>query len=270
MTDGDRSRRLIAVLGAEPGVASLERIVGLAEQLRCEIHAAFLEDLALLWSAALPFTRWVGASGASEPAFEPEVVRRALRLMAEDARLRLAELARGRRLHFSFTFLAVGELVGVAGERDFLLLTAVRAAQLAALPRPPALPASLPVVLLGASRGPLLLVYAGDPRVLELTREIARGSGGEILLLALAADAKTARARLREARAALADLPLGGDFAATFDADPLKRIPPDLIQRGVGLAILDGAVAGRLLAAAAELAHGPRVRSAIGDAYRPR
>ncbi len=269
MTDTHRSRRLIAVLGAEPGVGSLERIVGLAERLRCEIHAAFLEDLALLWSAALPFTRWVGISGASEPAFEPAAVRRALRLMAEDARLRLAELARGRRLHCSFTFLAVGELVGLVGERDFLLLTAARAAQLAALPRPPAFPASLPVVLLGTSRGPLLLVYAGDPRVLELARDIARGSGGEILLLALAADPETARDRLREARAALDDLPIGGDVAATFDGDPLKRLPPDLIQRGVGLAILDGAAAGRLLAAVAELAHGPRVRSAIGDGNRP-
>ena len=260
MTEARTSRRLVAVLGTEPGAAPLERIVMLAERLHCEIHATFVEEAALLWSAALPFTRWVAPSGASEPAFEPEAVRRALRLMAEDLRLRLADLARGRRLHVSFAFVAASELVTLAGERDFLLLTAARARLLAALPRPPRLPASLPVLVLGEGRGPLLVLYAGDPRVLELAREIAGATGGEILLLALAEDAKTAEARLREAAEGLAGLPVGEESAATLSRDPLKRLPPDLIQKGVGLAILDGAVAGQLLARVAELASAPRPR----------
>ena len=260
MSGESARRRLVALLGTEPGAPPLERIVALAERLRCELHATFVEDTALLWSAALPFTRWVAPSGASEPAFEPEAVRRALRLMAEDLRLRLADLARGRRLQVSFAFVAASELAASAGERDFLLLTATRARLLAALPRPPRLPASLPVLVLGEGRGALLVLYAGDPRVLELAREIAGAAGGEILLLALAEDAKTAEARLREAEERLAGLPVGGKSAATFARDPLKHLPPDLIQRGVGLAILDGAVAGRLLARVAELASAPRPR----------
>ncbi len=268
MTEGRENRRLVAVLGAEPGAAPLERIVGLAEHLRCEIHAAFLEDVALLWSAALPFTRWVAPSGASEPAFEPATVRRAMRLTAEDLRLRLSELARGRRLSCSFAFLAVGELAGAVRERDFLLLTAARAEVLASLPRPPELPSTLPLVVLGEARGSLLLVYAGDPRVLDLARDLALATCGELLLLALAGDAGTARARLREAAKRLGDLPVREASAATFDRDPLKRPPADLIQRGVGLAVLDGAVAGRLLAGVAELARGPRIRSPSGEGIR--
>ncbi len=260
MTGNPGSRRMIAILGTEPALPQLERIVGLAERLQCEIRATFMEDVALLWSAALPFTRLIARSGASEPAFEPAAVRRALRLMAEDVHLRLAELARSRRLHCSFTLLAASELRTVVEERDLLLLTAAQARLLAALPRPPELPASLPLVLLGETRGPLLVIYAGNERVLQLARNLAAGTGSEILLLALAEEAGTARQRLQEARQRLGDVRIREDLALTFAPDPLKQLPPDLIQKGVGLAIVDGAVAGRLLAGLAELLHAPRAR----------
>ncbi len=260
MTGNPGSRRMIAILGTEPALPQLERIVGLAERLQCEIRAAFMEDVALLWSAALPFTRLIARSGASEPAFEPEAVRRALRLMAEDVHLRLAELARSRRLRCSFTLLAAGELRAVIEERDLLLLTAAQARLLAALPQPPELPASLPLVVLGESRGPLLVIYAGNERVLQLARSLAAGTGSEIVLLAMAAEAGEARARLREAEEQLGEVRIREDLALTFDRDPLKQLPPDLIQKGVGLAILDGAVAGGLLGALADLLHAPRAR----------
>jgi hypothetical protein len=62
-TDASQPARvLLALEGAEPAVEPLFAATQLARGLRAELAGLFVEDVALLRLAALPFTREVGLS----------------------------------------------------------------------------------------------------------------------------------------------------------------------------------------------------------------
>jgi predicted phosphoribosyltransferase len=96
------ARVLIALQGAEPAPELLAAASALARGLHAELAGLFVEDIALLRMAALPFTREVGVtSGVSRP-IEVQDLERALRLQAERMRVSLARMAAELALPWSF------------------------------------------------------------------------------------------------------------------------------------------------------------------------
>ena len=188
------ARLLVVLPPEETALALLDTALAMAERLERELVALLVEDRRLLASAALPFTRIVSRTGAAEREFDVAATERMLRVVAERARHRLAEVARQRSVRWRFE--TTRELEAVAlGEGDVL---AVATASTSWVEEPPArLPC--PVLLMGRAGGPLVLVYRGGRTAAELARELARRA--QLPLVVLAGDESAAA----EARAVLGE-----------------------------------------------------------------
>jgi len=155
-------RRMVAAFGAGTmSAGALERAVELAERLGAELEMLFVEDLALLQWAELPFMRQISLLGLSAPPLSRQDLELQFRALAVEAQRRLSSAAAPRRLRWSFRIArgqVAGELVAAAAHTDLLVL--------GSLSRPIARGALLePSVraLIGIVRAPILLVRPEQP-----------------------------------------------------------------------------------------------------------
>jgi nucleotide-binding universal stress UspA family protein len=119
-------RRILVALDASlHSRAALEAAFELAEALKAEIVAIFVEDVNLLRLAGLPFAREVGYPSGTDRPLDSASMERALRIQAEQARQTLAGLAVRRQVRWSFRVVrgqVAAELLLAAQDADLLAL----------------------------------------------------------------------------------------------------------------------------------------------------
>jgi nucleotide-binding universal stress UspA family protein len=96
------SRIVVSFDTTPAGEAALEAAIGLAAGLDAEVAGLFVEDVALMRMAALPFTRELGLTSALLRPIETADIERALRLQGQQTRALLAAAAAALNLRWSF------------------------------------------------------------------------------------------------------------------------------------------------------------------------
>jgi hypothetical protein len=192
-------RVLLALESSEPAQELLAAATELARGLHIELAGLFVEDVALLRMAALPFTREVGlVSGIARP-IEPRDLERTLQMQAERVRHGLARIAAELALPWSFQ-VARGSLLEqaleAAAEADLIVLgrrrsAATRAGGGAGLPAP----SSVVSAFFDASEA--------ANRVLSAALELAQGRPEQLSLLVPAGSPATLESLRERAAAAL-------------------------------------------------------------------
>jgi len=98
-----RVRRIVAALHPQAGApADLDAIVELARSMDAELLGLFIEDIALLHFAALPFAREVCAASAVRREVDVAAMERSMRNRAEELRGELAAALGADPLPWSF------------------------------------------------------------------------------------------------------------------------------------------------------------------------
>ncbi len=202
--DKQPARVLLALEGAAPAVELLSAATALARGLRAELAGLFVEDVALLRLAALPFTREVGLSSGVARPIEVGDVERTMQRQAEQVRQGLERAAIELALPWSFR-VARGSLLeqvlGAAAASDVIVLGRRRwSAGSAVAARGE--PAAVVCALFDAS--------AAAERALLAALELAQGRPERLALLVPAGDhANLQSLRERAARVlpGAADLP---------------------------------------------------------------
>ena len=118
-------RILVAVDASSHSTAALEAAAELAAGLRAELVGLFVEDINLLHSAGLPFTRQVDPISAALRPFESQHIERQLKVQANRARQILESTATLAKVQWSFRVARgrVGpEVLGAASEADLVVL----------------------------------------------------------------------------------------------------------------------------------------------------
>lgn len=185
-------RLVVALPPDEASLALLDSAMALADRLERELLGLFLEDQGLLAAAGLPFTRIVPRRAASEAAFDLASTERAVRVLAERARARLAGSAAAQRVRWRFEVVR-GGLGAVALEAGDVLALGLAGALLA---EPGPAPPPCPVVVMGRRGGPVVVVHEGSPATLALAERLA-GDGGVPLVVLAASEDLLAAARER-------------------------------------------------------------------------
>lgn len=171
------ARLVVAVPPEEAALALLDSALVIAARLEREMVALLVEDRRLSASAALPFTRIVSAAGERE--FDVALAERMLRAVAERMRLRLERTAASHRVRWRLET-AHGLEALPLGAGDVL---AVATASAFWAEEPPArLPC--PVLVMGRTGGPLVVVHRAGRPALELARELARRAQLPLVVLA--------------------------------------------------------------------------------------
>lgn len=186
-------RLVVALPPDEASLALLDAALALADRLQRDMLGLFLEDEGLLAAAGLPFTRIVPRRAVAEVAFDVASTERAVRVLAERARHRLAAAVGARSVRWRLEVVRGG--LGALGldPGDVLALGVAGAL----LPETQAASLPCPVVVIGRRGGPVLLVHEGSQEVLRLAEGLARD--GRLPLVVLAAspeEALTARRAL--------------------------------------------------------------------------
>ncbi|MCX7629184.1 MAG: hypothetical protein N2038_02935 [Geminicoccaceae bacterium] len=189
MNAAEPARLVVALPPEEEALVALEAAFAMAERLEREIVAILLADERLMASAALPFTRIVPRTAATDFEFDVSQTRLMLRVMAERAKHRLERIAAARRVRWRIET-AEGLEAGMLAESDLLAFAA------ASWEEPPTRRAG-PVLVIRRGSGPLVLVHERTDGGLELARDLAERAG--LPLVVLASDAN----RAAEAKAAL-------------------------------------------------------------------
>ena len=178
-------RRIVVGLDESEGShKALEEAARLAHALRVELIGLFIEDVTYLRAAALPVTRALGVSARGPQEMAPDLMERAFRVHADRLRKRFTEASMRWGLRATFqtargeiadqiqATLSEGDLVALGrtgwrqSNRRMIGSTAATMIEHATCP-----------VLLFAGRLrsdlPVLAVYEGSERVLELAADLA-------------------------------------------------------------------------------------------------
>ncbi|MBI5938417.1 MAG: hypothetical protein HY850_11290 [Betaproteobacteria bacterium] len=218
--DPDIRRVLVALSGIEGEWVHLDAALDLAERLRAELTALFVEDANLLRASMLPCVREIGRASAQSRQLEFASLERGLKMAAAEAESRLRQGAEPRALRYSFQVMRgrpVSRLLDLAERLDAVLLA------------PPAWEQRRPA----ASR-PIAVVYdasAEAERALALAAGLARGAGSPLHLLIPAADDTAYRRYLALVREQVAGLALSGERIVpdTALADRINRLDAGLL-----------------------------------------
>ncbi|TCJ15855.1 hypothetical protein E0L93_11380 [Rubrobacter taiwanensis] len=185
MNDSPSIRRVLVLLSASPeNPAAIRTAVGLAEELKTELTALFVEDPNLERLPRLPFLRAVDPFSGAVRELSGEGLRRGVHAYASRARAALSETARSR---VPWAFRTVRALAGISGG-DLLILGAP--SQLASPGVREALArGDAPVLVLcehGRSGGPVLVLYEQRPSsgVMEMVAGLARLRRSPLVFLA--------------------------------------------------------------------------------------
>jgi hypothetical protein len=192
-------RVLLAVESTEGEQDLLAAASDLARGLGAELSCLFVENIALLRMAALPFTREIGLfSGIVRP-IDSRELERMLERQAERVRRRLSEVAAEHALPWSFQVTRgrlLDEVLEAAAETDLVMLAprpaAARRAMAAA--SPPAPPVAVSALFDPGEAG---------PRVLAAALELAHGSLERLSVLVPAAGGSIPDSTKKRAAASL-------------------------------------------------------------------
>lgn len=184
--EGERPRVVFVFGSREELGARVERVIAFAGRLDGELLAAFVEDTAVVWSAALPFTRAVSPSGGVRP-LEPELARRALRLQARELRARFLERTAGNGTMCRFVELTAHRFELALERRDIPLFTPEQARALIEITGRLPVPDELPTAILGRGGGPIVAFCGRSREFLERALWLAGREGCPLVLVATAA-----------------------------------------------------------------------------------
>jgi nucleotide-binding universal stress UspA family protein len=119
-------RRILIALDASPASqAALELAADLAIRYQAELIGIYVEDINLLRSAEIPFTKEVGFYSASSRQINKAHIERELRAHARRVEQLLASIAQRANLQWSFRSsrgLIPGELMSAAADTDLIIL----------------------------------------------------------------------------------------------------------------------------------------------------
>lgn len=129
MSDADQEdsvRRILVALDASPhSLAALRAAAELASDLDAELVGIFVEDINLLRLSDLPLAREVTIYTTSSRRLNRQEIERQLRTQARMAQRALEEVARKRRIRWTFRVaqgVIASELLAAAEETDIILL----------------------------------------------------------------------------------------------------------------------------------------------------
>lgn len=198
------ARVLLGLEGSAPAQELLSAATALARGLHAELAGLFVEDVALLRMAALPFTREVGLSSGVARSIELGDLERTLQRQAEHVRRELARVAVELALPWSFR-VARGSLLeqvlGAAAATDLIVLARRRWSVGGAIEARTE-PAAAVCVLFDATEG-------GD-RALLAALALAEGRPEQVSLLVArsgASSLQSLRERAAQALHVAADVP---------------------------------------------------------------
>ena len=119
-------RRILIALDASPASqAALELAVDLAMRYQAELIGIYVEDINLLRSAEIPFTKEIGFYSASSHQIDISHIERELRAHARRVEQLLASIAQRANLRWSFRStrgVIPGELLSAAADTDLIIL----------------------------------------------------------------------------------------------------------------------------------------------------
>jgi nucleotide-binding universal stress UspA family protein len=119
-------RRILIALDASPASqAALELAADLAIRYQAELIGIYVEDINLLRSAEIPFTKEVGLHSVSSRQIDISHIERELRAHARRVEQLLASIAQRANLRWSFRStrgLIAGELISAAADTDLIIL----------------------------------------------------------------------------------------------------------------------------------------------------
>lgn len=232
-------RRIVAAFGASTASrVALESAVEVAARLGAELEAVFVEDVALLQLAELPFVREMSTHGAAGRPVERAAIERELRALGAEAGRRLAEAAARRRIRLSFKT-ARGhlptEIGAAAATADLLILESIsrplaRETRLEVPVRQLVAAAARSVLLLQPERPPagpvhvLLEATAGAVRALGAARELARRYASPLVVTVAGGDRQLEQLVDEAARAAPSGAPVRRRAMGAAGASPLDQL----------------------------------------------
>jgi nucleotide-binding universal stress UspA family protein len=247
MTERSYSKQLIiaAIDGSPQSLAALEAAARISASLNARLRAMFVEDINLLRSAELPFTRVVASSGEAR-SFTIEDVERELHRLEHTVRAAVEKAAERFGILWTFDVVrgaVVGELVRAAAEAD--VVTVGRSGwsrrgpkHLGSVTRSLVAegPASVLLVETGAGiEGPVVVLYGESEtaqRGLDLAIALARQRPTKLTVVLYAADPAPLELAVRD-RLSAAGLPPNSwsilDTRRTPLPDVVRRIRPGLV-----------------------------------------
>lgn len=190
-------RRILVALDASThSLAALEEAAALAAALQAELLGLFVEDINLVRSAGLPFTRQVSYPSGEEERLSSERIDRELKARAELLRKALAAAAGRSHTRWSFRIVrgqVTGEILAAASQMDLVLLgksgwSPARRVGTTALSLIAASPGAFLLVPQEAPQaGPIAVLYEGSDggsrRALEASIRLAIAHQAELLVL---------------------------------------------------------------------------------------
>lgn len=244
-------RILLALDAAGADAETLDAVARMAAALEAELVGIFIEDQAMLAAADLPMTWSWPRSGAGRRPLDARLMERALRVTAARASEALASVAARRRVRWSFRVASgdVSETVfAEAAAGDLLALAsrdrALRRRGVEALQQPAGGEAGCSLLLLrgvAGTRRPIVALYDGSARVLDLALRLAEGFELPLRILAVGRSVEAAEKQVESARDWLADRETGVRIKVKpFVTDEDVRAMIESIQsEGPGLVVAD-------------------------------
>lgn len=238
--------RIVVCIGEPwpPAERLLEEAARLAAGLEAELVAALVENPALLWSAALPFTRAVSRFGLANGDFEPRSARRAMELFAAELERLVARSAQRFALRWHCLRLELERSARQLRPGDVVVATPAVLRELLASAGRLVLPPGTSLLVRTGRAGPVVAVSAGEPRTLALLGRLAEEGDREFVLHLLGPPA--AAEPLRGPIERLAVLP-GVRIRRGAELDEvLNAAAADIIQQRAGAVLIDGALVERV------------------------
>jgi len=230
-------RILLALDAAGADAETLDAVARMAAALQAELVGVFVEDQAMLAAAGLPMAWSWPRSGAGRRPLDARLMERALRVTAARAGEALASIATRRKVRWSFRVAsgdmsdtvfaeaAAGDLLALVSRDRSLRRRGVEVVQQAVRGE-----ACCSLLLLrgdGRMRRPIVALYDGSDRVLDLALRLAEGFDLPLRILAVGKTSEAAEKQVRSAQ----------DWCANRETATRINVKPFIADEDVGALI---------------------------------